>query len=107
MELASIPRVTRTVGVCGGKACITGHRIRVSDVALWHEQAGMTPDEIVNEHPGITLSDVHSALAWYFDHVDEIQEEIRAERLRVEQFRNGRKSLLEVHLRNAGMAEAS
>jgi uncharacterized protein (DUF433 family) len=28
---------------------------------------GMSPDEIVSEYPTITLSDVHVALAYYFN----------------------------------------
>ncbi len=26
-----------TPGVCGGKPRITGHRIRVEDIVVWHE----------------------------------------------------------------------
>jgi hypothetical protein len=40
----------------------------------------MTPDEIVSHVPSITLADVHASLAYYFDHIEEIQEEMRAER---------------------------
>ncbi len=32
-----------TTGVCGGKPRIAGHRIRVQDVVVWHEQMGMSP----------------------------------------------------------------
>ncbi len=98
-------RITHTPGVCGGKACIAGHRIRVSDVVVWHEQMGMTPDQIVNEYPSITISDVYTALAWYFDHVDEIHEEMRSERARVEEFRRGHVSILESRLRDLALAQ--
>ena len=73
-------RIVRTPGVRGGKPRIAGHRITVSDVAIWHERMGMSPDEIVSEFPTITLSDVHAALAYYFDHRDEIDQSIREER---------------------------
>ncbi len=33
-----------TPGVCGGKPRIAGHRIRVQDVVVWHEQMGMSPN---------------------------------------------------------------
>jgi uncharacterized protein (DUF433 family) len=80
-------RIVATPGVREGKPRIAGHRITVSDVAIWHERMGMSPDEIVSEYPTITLSDVHAALAYYFDHRDEEDREIRdgeefAERLR-------------------------
>jgi uncharacterized protein (DUF433 family) len=66
-----------TPGVCGGKPRIAGHRIRVQDVVVWHERLGMSPDEIVGRFPQLTLADVHAALAWYFDHQDEIRKDIR------------------------------
>ena len=27
-----------TPGICGGKPRIAGHRIRVQDIVIWHEQ---------------------------------------------------------------------
>ena len=39
----------------------------VEDVAIWHERMGMSPDEIVSSYPTITLSDVHAALAYYYE----------------------------------------
>src|SRR5437879_5659949 len=56
-----------TPGVCGGKPRIAGHRIRVQDIVLSHQRAGMTPDEIVSAFPTITLSDVYASLAYYHD----------------------------------------
>jgi|SRR5205085_289041 len=81
-------RITRTPGVCGGKACIAGTRIRVMDIAIWYEHQGMTPDEIVDQFPTITLSDVHTALAYYYDHIEEIREDIRRNDEVAEQFRS-------------------
>jgi len=72
-----IQHITKTPGVCGGKACIAGHRIRVSDIVVWHERRGYAPDEIVEIFPGITLADVHAALSYYFDHPAEIEADFR------------------------------
>jgi uncharacterized protein (DUF433 family) len=69
--------IEATPGVCGGKPRIAGHRIRIQDVAVWHEQLGMSPDEIVARFPQLTLADVHAALAYYFDHQAEIRTDIR------------------------------
>ena len=95
MSILSDGRISRTPGVCGGKACIAGHRVRVLDVVVWHEHQGMTPDEIVSQFPTITLADVHAALANYFDHPEEIQQEMQAERAFAEEFRRNNPSLLE------------
>ena len=70
-------RITKTPDVCAGKACVAGHRIRVMDIVMQHEDLGMSADEIVAAYPGLTLSDVHAALAYYFDNVDEIRNDIR------------------------------
>ena len=43
-------RILSTPGIRGGKPRIAGHRITVSDVAIWHERMGMSPDEIVSEY---------------------------------------------------------
>ena len=77
----------KTPGTCGGHARIAGHRIRVADVARWHEHQGMSADEIVAQYPSLGLSDVHAALAYYFDHVTEIREELRQEEAAIEESR--------------------
>jgi uncharacterized protein (DUF433 family) len=87
MENVLTQHITKTSGVCGGRACIAGHRVRVIDVVAWHEMRGMSPDQIVDLFPGITLADVHAALAYYFDHRQEIENDFRnddqwAERVR-------------------------
>jgi hypothetical protein len=57
------------------------------DIAIWYEQMGMSPDEIVSQVPTMALSDVHTALAYYYDHIDEIREDIRLNDQIAEQFR--------------------
>jgi uncharacterized protein (DUF433 family) len=66
-----------TPGVCGGKPRIAGHRIRVQDIVIWYEHLNMSPDEIIYHYPSITLADVHAALAYYYDHLEEIRQQIR------------------------------
>jgi uncharacterized protein (DUF433 family) len=77
MENVVTQRITKAPGVCGGRACIAGHRIRVTDIVTWHEKRGYSADEIVDLFPGITLADVYAALAYCFDHRQEIEEEFQ------------------------------
>jgi uncharacterized protein (DUF433 family) len=79
--------ITKTPGVCGGKACIAGHRIRVMDVVVWHEHRGMSPEEIVTVFPSITLADVYAALAYYLDHREDVEAEFRHEEEMAEKYR--------------------
>ena len=56
--------------------------------------------EIVHHHPTITLADVHAALAYYWDHRDEIERAIKEEDAFVEEFRKGYVSPLERKLKS-------
>jgi uncharacterized protein (DUF433 family) len=59
-------------GAFGPKPHIRGTRIRVEDVVVWYERQGMSVSEIVEGFPHITRADVHAALAYYWDHKDEL-----------------------------------
>ena len=99
MATTAADRIAKTPGVCGGRARIAGHRVRVLDIVAWSEHQGMTPDEIASSVPSVTLADIHAALAYYFDHVDEIQEEMRAEKALADEVRRNHPSLLGAKLR--------
>ena len=88
-----------TPGVSGGSARIAGRRITVRDVVIWHERLGRTPDEIAADHE-LTLADVYAALAYYFDHRDEIDRNIEADRAFVEALRERTPSKLTMRLRD-------
>jgi uncharacterized protein (DUF433 family) len=78
--------ITATPGVCGGKPCIAGTRIRVWDIASL-AQAGHSPDEILADFPHITLSDVYAALAYFYDNQDAIEQQAAEDERYVEQLR--------------------
>lgn len=54
-------RITVDPGQCGGRPCICGMRIRVSDV-LDLLANGLSPEEIVDEMPDLEVEDVYAAL---------------------------------------------
>ena len=81
--------IVRTLGVVGGEPCIDGHRIRVRDIVAARDLGGLTPEEIAaSVYPGLTLAQVYSALAYYADHRDEIDQATQNEVRFVEQFLN-------------------
>src|SRR5262249_3397854 len=80
-------RIVSTPGTCGGRPRIDGHRVTVEDVAVWHERLGMSPDEIVSAHPSLPLSDVHAALAYYYEHRERIDADIEEGRRFVQEMR--------------------
>ena len=77
MESTLVKHIEKTAGVCGGRACIAGHRIRVQDIVVLHEMRGLSPKEIIGQYPSITLADVHAALTYYYDNQQEIADELR------------------------------
>jgi len=74
---SSVEHIVTTPGTCGGKPRIAGHRIRVQDIALWHERLGYSVAEIVAHYPQLTPAEVHAALAYYYDHREAIQQDMR------------------------------
>jgi uncharacterized protein (DUF433 family) len=89
------------------RAYIAGTRIRVQDIYVDSEVSGKSPEEIVAALPHLTLAQVHSALAYYFDHREEILDELRQD----EQFVAMMKTQtgpgpLETKLRDAGVGDA-
>jgi uncharacterized protein (DUF433 family) len=102
MVSVSTEHVEITPGVCGGKPRIAGHRIKVQHVAIWHERMGMSPEEILSEYPGITLADVHAALAYYYDHREQIDADIKEGIEFADKLRAGAPSIFEkARLRDA------
>ena len=76
--------IVSTADRCDGRPRIAGTRIRVQDIVSDHEVHGLSPEEIAREYPQITLAQVHAALAYYFDHRDEIRAQMRADEQFVE-----------------------
>lgn len=57
----------------GGAPTIEGTGIRVKDIAAAYEHSDYSPDEITQLYPDLSLGDVHRALAYYYDHIDEFR----------------------------------
>ena len=66
------PYITTNKKIRNGEPIISGTGIRVLDIAIRYELAGMTPDDIIVALPHINLSQVHDALSYYYDNKDEI-----------------------------------
>jgi uncharacterized protein (DUF433 family) len=69
------PYITSDPGIAEGRPVIKGTRITVNCIAGYY-QLGMTIDEILESLRHLTPSQVHSALAYYFDHRVEIDADL-------------------------------
>jgi len=69
----------------GKPACLKRlPRIRVAQIVMDHLSHGWSAEEILRQHSHLFPVEVYSALAYYFDHQEEIDREIRAEWERAE-----------------------
>jgi uncharacterized protein (DUF433 family) len=70
--------IEKVVGRCGGRAVVAGTRIRVS-ILLGCYRQGMTVEEIVEQYRHLRPADVHDALAYAYDHPEEMEADIAAD----------------------------
>ncbi|HVC93079.1 MAG TPA: DUF433 domain-containing protein [Pirellulales bacterium] len=57
---------------CGGQPVVAGTRIRVGTILFCYRQ-GMTIEEIIQQYASLKPADVHDALAYAYDHLEEIE----------------------------------
>jgi uncharacterized protein (DUF433 family) len=79
-EMANVDlrNIERVPDRCGGQAVVTGTRIRVSIILAFYRR-GMTVEEIVEQYPHLRPADVHDALAYAYDHPEEIDADMAAD----------------------------
>jgi uncharacterized protein (DUF433 family) len=68
--------ITKDPGVCGGKACVDYTRIRVMDVVLLHRRGLKAEDMAEYFSVPLSLAQIHGALAYYYDHPEEVERDI-------------------------------
>ena len=55
---------------------IAGTTMKVVELVLDHLAYGWSPEELHFQHPHLTLGQIHSALAYYWDHKAELEQDI-------------------------------
>jgi uncharacterized protein (DUF433 family) len=63
---------------CGGQPVVAGTRIRVATILVCYRQ-GMSVEEIVQQYAGLRPTDVHDALAYGYNHLEEIEADLAAD----------------------------
>ena len=63
---------------CGGQPVVAGTRIRVATILGCYRQ-GMSVEEIVQQLAPLRPADVHDALAYAYDHIEEIEADLAAD----------------------------
>jgi len=67
------PHVSSDPMVCGGAPCISGTRIPVRTIGSY-VQMGVTPDVLIQDYyPWLSKGEVFAALAYFYDHLPEVE----------------------------------
>lgn len=72
----SIDNIISDPQIRGGRPVIAGSNVRVSDVVASHIYRGQSPEEIAVNFK-LTLGEAHAALAYYYMHKSDIDQELR------------------------------
>ena len=62
--------------ISGGSPVVSGTRVRVVDIVIEYDRLGMSPDEIIDAHPQLSLEAVHDALSFYYENREYFDREI-------------------------------
>jgi uncharacterized protein (DUF433 family) len=69
---------------------ISGTTTKVVEVVQDHLAHRWDADDIHRQYPHLSLAEIHAALAYYYDHEEEVEHEIDSRLRRVEDIRNRR-----------------
>jgi len=65
------PHIRKVEGMCGGRPCIDGTRVRVLDIVFLQKE-GYHPEQMLEQYSDLNLAQVHAALTYYRDNPEEI-----------------------------------
>src|SRR6267142_1365554 len=77
----------------GGKPRISGTRITVADIVLMHRRLDRALEEIAGTYD-LPLAAVYAAMAYYYDHKDEIDQSLNEEEALAQAFKQNNPSRL-------------
>ncbi|HEY3874574.1 MAG TPA: DUF5615 family PIN-like protein [Candidatus Kapabacteria bacterium] len=67
------PHISSHPKICGGEPCITGTRVSVRNIGAY-VQMGVAPEIFVQDYyPWLSKGEVFSALAYFYDHLPEVE----------------------------------
>jgi uncharacterized protein (DUF433 family) len=71
-----------------GIPIVAGTNMKVIELVLEKVAHGWSPEELYFQHPHLTLGQIYSALAYYWDHQEELDKDIERRQELVAQLRN-------------------
>ncbi|GBE34956.1 hypothetical protein BMS3Bbin06_01490 [bacterium BMS3Bbin06] len=86
-----------------GVPFIAGTTMKVVELVAEKIAYGWSPEELHLQHPYLTLGQIHSALAYYYDHEEELNKYIEQRLQGIAQYKSPGKSPLKERLKVAGL----
>ena len=79
--------IVKTPGYMQGRARIKGSRIRVMDLIGYWKTDGMGPEQLADDFSWVPRAAIYAAFAYYFDHVEEVEDAYVEDEAFVEEFK--------------------
>ena len=76
VTVLTIDTIVSDPKVRGGRPIIAGTTLRVQDIAIGVVGKGYAVDDLLNYYPHLNPAQVYAALAYYYEHRDEIDRQI-------------------------------
>ena len=87
-----------------GIPLIAGTTMKVIELVLDYRAYGWSPEELHFQHPYLSMGQIHSALAYYWDHQETLDEDVERRMHFVDDLRrSAAPTLLEQRLRAKGL----
>jgi uncharacterized protein (DUF433 family) len=83
--IRSINLIATNPNVRGGRPCIAGTGLRVTDIVMAYLFHHRSPSELASDYD-ISLAQVHAALAYYYEHKTEPDEDIRQQLVKAREY---------------------
>jgi uncharacterized protein (DUF433 family) len=77
----SIDLITKNPLVRDGQPCVADTGLRVTDLVIAHLFHQRSPDELAADY-GVTLPEVYASLAYYYQHKEKLDGDVRQQILR-------------------------
>ena len=78
MTVIATSHIAVDPAIRGGRPHLTSSRITVDDVVLMHFRLGQSLEQIAGKHD-LPLAALHAAMAYYYDHREEVDRVIEAD----------------------------
>jgi uncharacterized protein (DUF433 family) len=97
MPILSIQHIETSSDVRSGKPRISGTRMTVEDIAEMNLKLGMSLIEIAGIYD-LSLAQVYAAMAYYFEHRNEIEEQVAEEEAMIQEYQKSHTSVVQAKL---------